>query len=194
VIITTSAGTRGDGARCRELAIRAYLAKPVRRRDLLQAIKMVFGYETQSQQAAPLVTIHSLGTRTGRLKVLLVEDNPVNQTLAARLLEQRGHEVTIADNGKKALYTLSREKFDVVLMDVQMPEMDGFEATSAIRERERTQGGRIPIIAMTAHAMVGDKQRCLAAGMDGYVSKPLRPQELFEMLEKIPAGPTSPVV
>jgi len=195
VVITTPAGARGDAARCRELGIKAYLPKPVRRLDLLQAIKVVLGLQTQSAQVAPLVTAHSLRALSQPLRVLLVEDNPVNQTLAARLLERKGHDVTIANNGKRALEIFNREKFDVVLMDVQMPEMDGLEATAAIRQRERQGGGHVPIIAMTAHAMVSDKERCMAAGMDGYVSKPLRPQELFELLDKISAAaPISPPV
>ena len=192
VIIMTSAGMRGDGARGRELGIRAYLAKPVRRRDLLQAIKVVFGSEIQSSQNAGLVTIHSLRAGLGCLKILLVEDNVVNQTLAARLLEKKGHQVTIAGNGKEALEALSRRAFELVLMDIQMPEMDGLDATAMIREKERSSGKHVPIIAMTAHAMVGDKERCLAAGMDGYVSKPLRSQELFELMEKILAVQTVP--
>jgi len=192
VIIMTSAGLRGDGARCRELGIRAYLPKPVRRRDLLQAVKVVFGSEILSRQEAGLITIHSLRAVLGGLKILLVEDNVVNQTLAARLLEKKGHQVTIAGNGKEALESLSRQAFELVLMDVQMPEMDGLDATARIREKERSSGKHVPIIAMTAHAMVGDKERCLAAGMDGYVSKPLRSQELFDLMEKVVSVPRVP--
>ena len=114
------------------------------------------------------------------LRLLLAEDNAVNQRLATRLLEKRGHTVTVAANGRQAVDVLEREPFDLVLMDVQMPEMDGFEATAAIRCREQVHGGHIPIVAMTAHAMKGDRERCLAAGMDGYVSKPLQAQELYE--------------
>jgi CheY-like chemotaxis protein len=115
--------------------------------------------------------------------VLLAEDNTINQKLAVRLLEKRGHSVVVAGNGREALTALERESYDVVLMDVQMPEMDGFEATAAIRAREKESGRRLPIIAMTAYAMKGDRERCLAAGMDGYVSKPLQPRELFEAVE-----------
>jgi CheY-like chemotaxis protein len=115
----------------------------------------------------------------------LAEDNPVNQTLAVRLLEKRGHTVSVAATGKAAFDSYAAQPFDCVLMDVQMPEMDGFETTAKIREYERTTGTHVPIIAMTAHAMAGDRQRCLDAGMDGYVSKPLRPPELFSEISEI---------
>ncbi len=120
-----------------------------------------------------------------KLRVMLVEDNPVNQTLALRLLEKHGHQVTVVGDGRKALATMGRDRFDIVLMDVQMPEMDGFEATAVIREREQSIGGHLPIIAMTAHAMKGDRERCLSAGMDGYVSKPIRIQELFMVIDDV---------
>jgi len=120
-----------------------------------------------------------------RSRVLLAEDNKVNQTLAVRLLEKRGYVVSIAGNGREALAALEKEAFDIVLMDVQMPEMDGFEATSAIREKERFAGRHIPIVAMTAHALKGDEERCLAAGMDAYISKPIRTNELFSTIEKV---------
>ena len=119
------------------------------------------------------------------LRVLIAEDSTVNQMLAVRLLEKRGHIAVIADNGLKALAALEREEFDLVLMDVQMPEMNGFEATAAIRKKEQTTGGHIPIVAMTAHAMKGDEDRCLSAGMDGYVSKPITPDELFLAISKV---------
>jgi two-component system sensor histidine kinase/response regulator len=118
----------------------------------------------------------------------LAEDNAVNQKIACRVLEKQGHQVTIAPDGREALAALERENFDVVLMDVQMPEMDGFETTAAIRVRERDTGKRLPIIAMTAHAMQGDRERCLAAGMDGYIAKPIRVRELIELLEKFSAA------
>jgi CheY-like chemotaxis protein len=119
-----------------------------------------------------------------QLRVLLAEDNAVNQKIATRVLEKHGHRVTIAGDGRLALAALDRAAFDVVLMDVQMPEMDGFEATAAIRGRERETGSHLPIIAMTAHAMQGDRERCIAAGMDDYISKPLKAAELIELLEK----------
>jgi CheY-like chemotaxis protein len=117
------------------------------------------------------------------LKILLAEDNRVNQVLATRLLTKRGHRVLLAETGKQAVDMSEREPFDVILMDVQMPELNGLEATMAIRQREKLQGGHTPIIAMTAHAMVGDKQRCLDAGMDAYLSKPLDVNDLFAMID-----------
>jgi CheY-like chemotaxis protein len=133
--------------------------------------------------SATMASRHGFGRSDRELHLLLAEDNAVNQKLAVRLLGKRGHSVVVARNGKEALDALERKNFDIVLMDVQMPEMDGFEATLAIRAREQETGGRIPIVAMTAHAMKGDRERCLDAGMDGYVSKPLQPTELFEAIE-----------
>ena len=120
-----------------------------------------------------------------RLRILLAEDNAVNQKIACRVLEKQGYEITVAADGHQALAALDRAEFDVVLMDVQMPEMDGFETTAAIRALERETGRHLPIIAMTAHAMEGDRERCISAGMDDYVSKPLKIQELIELLQKI---------
>ena len=119
-----------------------------------------------------------------KLRVLLAEDNAVNQKIATRVLEKHGHHVTVAADGRLALAALDRATFDVVLMDVQMPEMDGFESTAAIRGHERETGNHLPIVAMTAHAMPGDRERCLAAGMDSYIAKPLKAAELIELLEK----------
>ena len=135
--------------------------------------------------ALPLITRFSVQDArdpSAFLRVLLAEDNAVNQRLAVRLLEKRGHRVTVAGNGREALEALEKESFDLVFMDVQMPEMDGLEATAAIREKEKTSGGHQPIIALTAHAMKGDREKCLAGGMDGYLAKPIRPQELEEIL------------
>ena len=119
------------------------------------------------------------------LAILLAEDNAVNQRLAVRLLEKRGHSVVVTANGAEAVAAFAERPFDAVLMDVQMPVMNGFEATSAIRARERDTGRRTPIIAMTAHAMSGDRDRCLSAGMDGYVQKPIQPAELFAAIERV---------
>jgi two-component system, sensor histidine kinase and response regulator len=118
----------------------------------------------------------------GSLRVLLAEDNPVNQRLVCRLLEKRGHPVAVAANGIEALEAIKKESFDLVFMDVQMPVMDGFEAMAAIRKKEGRGGARLPIVALTAHAMKGDREKCLAGGMDGYLTKPIRPQELDEIL------------
>jgi two-component system sensor histidine kinase/response regulator len=184
VIMLTSAGFRGDAARCRELGIQGYLTKPIKRSDLLEAIKAVLGSQTGVEASPPLVTVHSLRESRGRLRILLAEDNRVNQILAVRLLEKRGHEVTVAGNGEEALEALDRQAFDLVLMDVQMPEMDGLQATVAIRKGEMNTGKHIPIVAMTAHAMAGDKERCLEAGMDEYMTKPIRPEQLVEVLNR----------
>jgi two-component system sensor histidine kinase/response regulator len=186
IMMLTSAGQLGDGARCRELGISGYLVKPIRQPELLQAICTVLNPSTQ--KPASLITRHSLREARNHARVLLVEDNAVNQTLALRLLEKRGFVVSTAVNGREALSALEKSTFDLVLMDIQMPEMDGFEATAAIRQIEKSTGAHIPIIAMTANVLKGDEQRCLAAGMDAYVSKPIRTIELFATIQKILAA------
>ena len=183
VIILPSAGQRGEAARCQELGVDAYLTKPVSQPELFEVISRVLsGPGSPPEATAP--AFDQSKPKATRLRVLLAEDNAVNQKIACRVLEKQGHHVTIAADGRKALAALDGENFDVVLMDVQMPEMDGFETTSAIRVRERDTGKHLPIIAMTAHAMQGDRERCLAAGMDSYIAKPLRARELIELLEK----------
>ena len=177
IMMLTSTGKLNDTSRCRQLGISAYLLKPIRRSELLSAIMTVLGQQSCGNDR-PLITRHELPMSGGRLRVLLAEDNPVNQTVGMRTLEKMGHMVVLATNGEKALSMLESQSFDLILMDVQMPEMDGLTATKRIREMERTRGGHIPIIAMTAHAMQGDRELCLAAGMDGYVSKPVRREEL----------------
>lgn len=193
VIMLTSAGLRGDAARCRESGIRAYLPKPVNGSELLQAIRTVFGSKIPSKSNVPLITAHSLRAPRGRLHILLAEDNPVNQKVAVRVLEKRGHVVVVAETGNVAVELSEMQAFDVILMDVQMPVMDGLEATLAIRSREKESGKHIPIIAMTASAMAGDKERCLEAGMDGYLSKPLATKELFALIERCVPSETEPV-
>ncbi|HEY6292655.1 MAG TPA: ATP-binding protein [Terriglobia bacterium] len=133
--------------------------------------------------SAPHAQPHFSRKERPMARILLAEDNPVNQTLTVRLLEKGGHAVTVAKDGREALAALEKQSFDLVLMDIQMPEMDGFEATAAIREREKETGDRLPVIAMTAHAMKGDQERCLAAGMDAYLSKPIRSDEMFAVIE-----------
>jgi signal transduction histidine kinase/DNA-binding response OmpR family regulator len=184
VIILTSAGQRGEAARCQELGVAAYLTKPVSQSELFEAISRVLGASGSKPDSPTLVTRQTVPKGTKKLRILLAEDNAVNQKLASRLLEKQGHHVTVAPDGREALAALDRENFDVVLMDVQMPEMDGFETTAAIRTRERDSGRHLPIIAMTAHAMQGDRERCLAVGMDSYISKPINVRELIELLEK----------
>jgi two-component system sensor histidine kinase/response regulator len=182
VMMLTSGGQRGDAARCRELGISAYLTKPVRQWELREAILTVLGLE-QRDDSMKLLTRHTLRQTRRRLRVLLAEDNAINRELVVRLLSKRGHIVLVAANGKQAVAALEAQSFDVVLMDVQMPEMDGFEATAAIRQKEKANGAHVPVIALTAHAMKGDRERCLAGGMDGYVSKPVQAEELIKAVE-----------
>jgi PAS domain S-box-containing protein len=185
VAMVTSGGQRGDAARCRELGISAYLTKPVRRVDLLEALVNVLSSKAQAREGASMVTRHSLRERRRGLQILLAEDNAVNQRLAAHLLGDRGHHVTIANNGREALEMMEKRVFDLALVDVQMPEMDGLQLTSAIREKEKDTSTHLPILAMTAYAMKGDRERCLQAGMDDYVSKPIDPRRLFEKIEGV---------
>ena len=185
ILMLSSAGQPGDAARCRELGVVAYLTKPIKSLDLLNAVLKVLGTPATHDGQSSLVTRHSLRAGRRSLRILLAEDNAVNQKLAARILEKQGHTVAVANHGREALDVLAERPFDLVLMDVQMPVMGGFEATAAIRESEKASGLRIPIIAMTAHAMKGDRERCLEAGMDGYVSKPIQVEELFKAIEDL---------
>jgi CheY-like chemotaxis protein len=185
ILMLTSGGHPGDFARCRELDISSYLMKPITQSTLLDAIVTTLRLSGFSiQKPAPLQPTSPIQERS--LKILLAEDNPVNQRVTVRLLEKHGHSVHVVLNGKLALEALAKQFFDLVLMDVQMPEMDGFEATAAIRAREKIiTGAHIPIIAMTAHAMKGDKDRCLEAGMDAYLSKPVQAESLFKVLDEV---------
>jgi CheY-like chemotaxis protein len=195
IMMLTSAGHRGDAIRCQELGVAAYLLKPIRQSELREAIARVLGAKEQ-KGTIPLITRYSLGDALepkAALRVLVAEDNVVNQRLASRLLEKRGHRVTMTANGQEAVEALARQEFDLVLMDLQMPKMDGFEATAAIREREALDGTHLPIIALTANAMKGDRERCLAAGMDGYLPKPIVAQELDELLATYEARGTRTV-
>jgi PAS domain S-box-containing protein len=185
IMMLTSAGHLGDAARCRELGISAYLVKPIRQSELLDGICQILNGKVSDEKNSPLVTRHTLEEKKHRSRVLLAEDNAVNQILAVRLLEKRGYFVKVASDGRAAFEAFEQEQFDVVLMDIQMPGMDGFETTAAIREREKLTGGHIPIIAMTAHALKGDQERCLSAGMDDYVSKPIRTGELISKIETV---------
>jgi two-component system, sensor histidine kinase and response regulator len=193
IMMLTSAGQRGDAVRCRELGIAAYLTKPINQSDLLDAITNVLSLRDQDQRTRPLVTRHSLretitppvAASTLKLRILLAEDNLVNQRIVVKILEKQGHAVVVAANGKEALDAFLNSSFDLVLMDIQMPLVDGFEATRMIRARESEVSQHIPIVAMTAHAMKGDRERCLAAGMDDYLSKPINTAELYALLDKI---------
>ena len=189
VLLLPFGGPPGDAARCRQLGVAAQLFKPVRRQELLETIPKCLEpapalspVSPDSRAAAPVESA------ARRLHILLTEDNPVNQRVAVRMLEKRGHSVVVAGNGAEALEALERDRFDAVLMDVQMPVMDGLAATAAIREQEKATGNHLPIIAMTAHAMKGDDQKCLEAGMDGYIPKPIQPARLFQTIEELVAN------
>ncbi len=177
VIMLTSAGHPGDVERCRKLGIPSYLYKPVRKRELLAAILRALGHP-QIAAAPPTVMPAGRPRQPKGLHILLAEDNRINQTVATRMLQKMGHSLLVAGNGNEALSLLTSHRFDLVLMDIQMPEMDGLTTTRKIREGERGTRMHLPIIAMTAHAMKGDRERCIEAGMDGYVSKPISSQEL----------------
>jgi CheY-like chemotaxis protein len=203
-IIMLSSGRSGDALdRCRELGIAAYLYKPIRQAELLQAMLSALAcvsrpLPVRDSSDSPTVS-DSAGVRSGTkadggLRILLAEDNRINQRVAVRMLEKDGHQITIAEDGKKALLAVEQNTFDLVFMDVQMPEMDGFETTAAIRAREQATGRHLPIIAMTARAIKGDRERCLAAGMDDYVSKPVTLAELRRVLKSIRAFSSPPLV
>ena len=196
VMMLTSGDRPGDIQRCKDLGISAYLVKPVKQSELLDAILVAIG----GQAALTASGERSSGTKrkTGNPKsVLLAEDSLINQKLAMGLLEKWGHRVTVANNGAEAVALSANEAFDLILMDVQMPELDGLDATKVIRQRELSSGGHLPIIAMTAHAMKGDRELCLEAGMDDYLMKPIRAEELFQTLERLQgaavAGVAAPV-
>jgi len=186
LMLVTSVGARGDAIRVKEAGFAAYLNKPVKQSQLLDAIMAVMA-QTSSKESStenqPLITRHYLEEAKRGGTILLVEDNPVNQAVAEAILTRAGYSVVIAGNGREAVETLKNKDFDVVLMDVQMPEMDGFEATGEIRKLSGAKA-KVPIIAMTAHAMAGDREKCLEAGMDDYVSKPINSAELREVIER----------
>ncbi|MCK6556126.1 response regulator [Candidatus Binatia bacterium] len=206
IMMLSSSDLQGAAERARSLGVAAWLRKPIKRSDLLDALLVTLGLRNSSYPvnssvpaatpaAAPPPAVPARSSRP--LHVLVAEDNTVNQRLACRLLERQGHTVVLADTGRAALDALDRDRFDLILMDVQMPEMDGLEATGEIRRRERDGGrsgqaappnSRIPIVAMTAHAMKGDAERCLDAGMDAYVSKPVQPTTLFAVIERVVPG------
>jgi PAS domain S-box-containing protein len=181
LLMLTSAGQRGDGDRCRQLGIQAYLAKPIARADLIEAVGVVLAGAASAGVAAEVVTRHSIAESRQALRILLAEDNPVNQQVATAMLVKRGHQVDVASNGREAVEAVSAHRYDVVLMDIQMPEMDGFAATAGIRALP--QGRTLPIIALTAHALSGERERCIAGGMSDYLAKPFKARDLFAAVE-----------
>jgi CheY-like chemotaxis protein len=184
-MMLSSAGQGNDAARCRELGITAYLTKPIKQSELFNAIVSLIGAPVVKTGEVPSITPRKLQAGRRSCRILLAEDNHVNQRLAVRLLEKEGHTVVLANNGREAVARFEKEPFDLILMDVQMPELNGYEATRQIRSMEEDTGRRVPIIAMTAHAMKGDRERCLDSGMDGYVSKPIKLDELFGAIEAL---------
>jgi CheY-like chemotaxis protein len=189
----TSGSRAGDIDRCRDLGIDAYLTKPVAQHNLRSVILRVLAQRTQ--QATGTISgrpgegeDHSLPSAdqdNESLRILLAEDNVVNQKVAVQMLVNQGHRVVVVSNGLEALAALDHDSFDLILMDVQMPEMDGFEAAAAVRARERRTGERVPILAMTAHAMAGDQERCLSSGMDGYIAKPVHKADLLKAIRSV---------
>ncbi len=178
-------GQRGIASRYRRLGFKAYLAEPIEPGSLVEALLLV---TTEGVDDGEMITRHWLRERRKELRILLAEDSPINQKLAVRLLARRGHDITVVDDGRKAVAAFRASEFDIILMDIQMPELDGFGAAAEIRDLEAGSDSRIPIIALTAHAMAGDEARCLEGGMDAYVSKPFRPEELFVTVEQMAGG------
>ena len=188
-IMMLTSVAQGEGVeRCSALGLSVYVVKPVSESDLFDAMMSIRGAQSESVLEASADKQET----TGRLHILVAEDNSVNQEVAQLMLQKRGYSVTIASNGREAVKLIAESaEFDIILMDIQMPEMDGFHATAAIREIESKGKRRTPIVAMTAHAMKGDRERCLEAGMDGYVSKPVQSKVLYETIEAMtrPAVP-----
>ena len=195
ILMLTSGGYPGEAARCREMGVSAYLLKPVPRSDLLTAILTGLGHQRAPSIPPKLVTRHTL-RESRHMRILVAEDNAVNQAVIMRVLQKLGHFAILARTGREAVALAAKENFDLVFMDVQMPEMDGLAATGAIREREKGTEHHLPIFAMTAHAMKGDRERCLEAGMDGYISKPVRFSEIenaiMGLATKVPAATLHP--
>ena len=194
IMMLTSGGHLGDAARCRELGLAAYLFKPVSQGDLVEAIRQALAERAVGSGPPLRLVARPANTPAGTpkpgegrspLRVLLAEDNAINQLVALRIMEKQGHEVVVVENGLNAIEAFESTRFDVVLMDVQMPVIGGFEATTKIRDLERTRGGHLPIIGLTAHAMKGNRERCLEAGMDGYLAKPVKAQELCALIEQL---------
>ena len=185
IIMMPSAGRKGDAERCRTLGIDGYLLKPVVQEELETAMATIVGETPGTPGSKELVTRHVINDNWRRLTILLAEDVEINQKVAAKILEKHGYRVLIANNGREAVEQWEREPVDIVFMDIQMPEIDGYQATAAIREKEQGTGRHTPISAMTAYAMKGDAEKCLAAGMDAYISKPVKAEEILMTIEKL---------
>jgi CheY-like chemotaxis protein len=186
IIVLTSGGLKGDGKRCRDMGVVAYLKKPIPSAQLLEAILMVKGNELREKKEKKLITRFSLEENRKKLNILVAEDNLINQKLILRVLEKKGFIVDIANNGRECVQKWGENTYDIILMDIQMPEMDGIEATEQIRKLEDdSSNSTIPIIALTAHAMKGDRERFLEAGMNNYISKPIKQAELMGAIEKL---------
>jgi two-component system, sensor histidine kinase and response regulator len=194
IMMLSSVGNQGDGVRCRELGIESYLTKPVRQSLLLEAVLSILAMKGRPLAHPIVVTRHSLNEAHRSLHILVAEDNAVNRQLVTALLGKRGHTIVSVVNGREAIAAVAKNVFDIVLMDVQMPEMDGLEATAAIRTMEAVTGAHVPIIALTAHAMKGDREICIAAGMDEYLSKPINPKQLFALIELLTGATPDPGV
>lgn len=180
ILVMTSDARAMDLKRIRDLGVSLCLSKPVRRRELLLAIRRAMG--TEEMPATEIISDEPAAIPRRSLRILVAEDNRVNQIVVTRIIEHLGHSAVIAANGREALALCAAQPFDLVLMDVQMPEMDGFTATAQIREAEQRTGGHLLILAVTAHALQGDRERCLAAGMDGYITKPITATQLAEAI------------
>jgi len=196
IMMLTSGDQPEDSRRCQDLGISEYAVKPVAQAELLRLILKALGHARPdhpgAEAGAPAKPAHA----SQSLRLLLAEDNLINQKVALGMLEKMGHELTIANNGREAVDIFSKGRFDLVLMDIQMPEMDGFEATKLIRQQQQQSGTKVPIIAMTAHAMSGDREKCLSAGMDDYISKPISRDELDRVIQRnsAPTSGSQPIV
>ncbi len=184
LVVVAGSGSRGDGALYSDLGVAAYLAHPIDAADLIDAVKVAMAAE-QSGERLPLITRHWLRQHRRQLRVLVVDDSATNRLLATRLLEKRGHVPDAVENGSLAVAAVAEQDYDVVLMDVQMPHIDGLEATRLIRMHERSRGTHVPIVALTAHARDEDRDRCLAAGMDAYIAKPFNAHEVYSVIEQL---------
>jgi CheY-like chemotaxis protein len=182
IMMLTSDGRRGDGARCRQMGISVYLVKPIHRPDLLRAIRLALDQNVSQHPA--LITRHSLRESRPRLAILVGEDNAVNRTVIVSFLQKLGHAVTVGEDGEQVLALAQAQRFDLLFLDVRMPKLDGLAAVAELRLRERETGGHLPVIAMTASVLSEDREQCLAAGMDGFISKPVDLDAVQEAIER----------